>query len=74
MKVYKKFQEYNFTHPEDMNLILDYLNKHGEILIENSSIESLYYDFSDERYSAGWIGVNDDTLEEFAEWLDKYEL
>ena len=69
MKIYKRNEVNNFTYPEDMKLILDYLNSHGKILVKESVIESLYYEFSDREYDAGWMGVNEQMLEEFEEWL-----
>ena len=68
MKVYERNKS-NFMHPEDMKLILDYLNAHGKILVHESTIEDLYYDFSDEKYCARWMGVNEQMLEEFEDWL-----
>ena len=73
MKVYKR-NEINFAFPEDMKLILDYLNAHGKILVKASTIEGLYYDFSDEKYCAGWMCVDEQILAEFEEWLNELEL
>lgn len=72
MKVYKRYDKYNFAYPDDMEKILNYLREHGEILVNDTSIESLYYDFSDIKYDAGWISVNKQTLKEFEEWLNEY--
>jgi hypothetical protein len=73
MKVYER-SENNFTYPEEMKLILDYLNAHGKILVKDSTIEDLYYDFSDEKYCAGWMCVDEQMLVEFEEWLNELEL
>ena len=73
MKVYER-NEPNFAFPEDMKLILDYLNAHGKILVKASTIEDLYYDFSDEKYCAGWMCVDEQILVEFEEWLNELEL
>jgi hypothetical protein len=73
MKAYER-NESKFNHPEDMKLILDYLNAHGRILVKESTIEELYYDFSDEKYCACWMGVNDRMLEEFEDWLCDIEI
>jgi hypothetical protein len=73
MKVYRRFSEYRFAHPEDMSLILDYLKSHGEILIDEDIIEDLYYLFSDEKYSAGWLCVDEQILEESEEWLNELD-
>lgn len=73
MKVYER-NDVKFTYPNEMRLILDYLNAHGKILVKDSTIEDLYYDFSDERYCAGWMCVDEQILEEFEDWLNELEL
>lgn len=73
MKVYKRYDKYNFAFPDDMEKILNYLYKHGEILVNDSTIESLYFDFSYEKYDAGWMGVNEQILEEFEDWLEHFD-
>ena len=74
MRVYKRYEKYSFAHPDDMEKILNYLRKHGEILVNDKTIENLYYTFSHVRYSAGWLSVREETLEEFADWLNEYRL
>lgn len=74
MKVYERNETNCFTYPDEMIKILGYLNKHGKILVKPSTIESLYYDFSDERYSASWICADDQILTEFEEWLTKVDI
>ena len=73
MRVYERNEVNQFRHPEDMKLILDYLNSHGKILVSNATIERLYGNFSEEC-CAGWLCVNEYTLEEFEEWLNNVEL
>ena len=63
-----------FTFPEDMILIMDYLNAHGKVLVKESTIEDLYCRFSDEKYCAGWMCVDEEILAEFEEWLNELEL
>jgi hypothetical protein len=70
MRVYER--KYNYLYPEDMKMILNYLNEHGKILVSDSDIEDLYCDFSDEKYCASWMGVNEQMLEEFEDWLEHY--
>ena len=74
MRVYLRVEESKFNYPEDMARILEYLNEHGVILVEDSAIEDLYYTFSEEQYDAGWMSVNDDILAEFENWLIDVEL
>lgn len=73
MKVYER-NEPNFAFPRDMKLILDYLNAHGKVLVKASTIEDLYYDFSEEKYCAGWMCADECILAEFEEWLNELEL
>ena len=54
-----------------MEQIFKYLGEHGVLNVSGSTVEALYYQFSDERYSAGWIIVGDEVLEEFADWLSE---
>lgn len=73
MKVYIRNEERQYEYPEDMDKILTYLNNHGRVLVRGSTIESLYRDFSDDVYCAGWMGVNEQMLEEFEDWLADYD-
>ena len=73
MRVYNRKFKFDYEYPEDMKLILDYLNEHGEILTGELVIEKLYRDFSDEKYCASWMGVNTQMLEEFEDWLEHYD-
>lgn len=74
MKAYKRYECDNYTYPDDMKCILDYLNEHGEILVEPSTIELLYFRFSDERYCASWVCVDDRVLKEFENYLTKVNI
>lgn len=74
MKVYTKNNDSGYRHPEDMKKILDYLGEHGILHVSGSTIERLYSDFSESEYCAGWMGVDDDLLEQFSDWLDEIEL
>ena len=71
MRVYEKHDSQDFDYPDDMKRILDYLNEHGTLLVKPLAVEKLYHDFSKDRYAV-WLYVDDDVLQEFANWL--YEL
>ena len=73
MRVYERKIDFDFDYPNDMKMILDYLNERGEILVGELGIESLYYEFSNEKYEAGWLKVNEQFLEEFEDWLEHYD-
>lgn len=72
MKVYTPNKE-DYTYPDEMEKILDYLSKHGKIHVSGKTIERLYEDFSDTRYCAGWMCVSNELLEEFADWLSEVD-
>ena len=73
MRVYEKHDSQDFDYPDDMKRILDYLNEHGTLLVKPLTVEKLYHDFSKDRYAV-WLYVNDDVLEEFANWLDELDI
>ena len=74
MRAYVLYQPTSFSYPEDMQKILDYLQARGELNVQPATVEDFYFEFSEVKYAAGWIGVNIVTLEEFAEWLSKQEI
>ena len=74
MKVYERNESSNFVYPDEMIEILDYLNKHGKILVKPSIIESLYFRFSDEQYCASQMIVNEHILEDFEKWLNEVDI
>ena len=73
MRVYEKHDGQDFDYPDDMKRILDYLNEHGTLLVKPLTVEKLYHDFSKDRYAV-WLYVDDDVLEEFANWLDELDI
>lgn len=72
MRVYVKYESSNFLYPEDMKKILTYLRDYGELCVPGIEVECLYSEFSGTR-SAGWLIPADETLAEFAEWLNETE-
>ena len=74
MRVYIKNEANDFEYPEEMAKILNHLNANGKLLVSAKTVENLYRDFSDELYCAGWMGINQKLLEEFADWLEKIDL
>lgn len=74
MKPFRKWENETFTYPDDMHKIMEYLRAHGDLNVSGTTIEDLYYRFSDEIYCASWMIVNEKLLEEFADWLDEIEL
>ena len=73
MRVYIR-KSSKFDHPDDMERILNYLKERGDILVKESTIEDLYYRFSEDEYCASWMSVDDRRLEEFEDWLFSIEL
>lgn len=62
-----------FMHPEDMKTILDFLWSIGTVLVSDKTIENLYYEYSN-SVCCTWRTVDEESLEEFAEWLGEYEI
>lgn len=76
MKAFEKYPltRYSFKYPEDMAQILAYLSHHGILRISETDVEKYYSDFSDEHYCAGWMQVDEQRLEEFADYLSEKEI
>lgn len=73
MRAYERFRMPKFNHPEDMKKIIEYLEKNGKINISYKKLEDLYYDYSD-SVACGWRMVDDTSLEQFADYLERCEL
>lgn len=73
MRAYIKNESVVFDYPEDMEKILRYLKANGTLNIQPSTVERLYYDFSD-THACGWCIVDEERLEEFADYLSEVEL
>lgn len=73
MKAYIKNKS-KFDYPEEMEKILDYLNKWGNLNISAKEVEELYREYSEEVWCAGWIEVHDHILPSFADWLSEVEV
>lgn len=76
MRVYKLNRKHNYdncNHPCDMIFIMSLLEDKGEVLVSVETLEDLYYEFSD-KCACGWRTVTEESINEFAEWLDEYEL
>jgi hypothetical protein len=73
MKPFERFRATKFDHPRDMDTILTYLEDKGKINVSYKTIENLYYEYSD-SVCCGWRIVDEESLEEFMEWLEEYEI
>jgi hypothetical protein len=56
-----------------MDIILAYLEDKGKVNVSYKTIENLYYEYSD-SVCCDWRIVDEESLEEFAEWLEEYEI
>ena len=61
-------------YPNEMKKILNYLNANGKLMVDERKLETLYEYYSEDRWCAGWMCVNDDILEDFAGWLSEVEV
>ena len=74
MRVYIKTREETYSYPEQMEIIMNYLQRNGTLLVSGKTIENLYRDFCEDKYAAGWMIIyseDDPILEEFSELLDR---
>lgn len=74
MRLYIKKASACYDYPEDMQEILNYLAENGTLLCSEETVETKYREFSDEKYCAGWMSVDEELLEEFANWLAEEEV
>ena len=73
MKAFERFRATKFDHPKDMDIILAYLEDIGKVNVSYKTVENLYYEYSD-SVCCGWRTVDEESLEEFAEFLEDYEI
>ena len=72
-KYFERRQEHNARYPDDLKKIREYLNSIGTLETSEAELEKLYSEFSEDCYSAGWLGLHEETLEHFADWLENYK-
>lgn len=58
----------DYYYPDEMNMILEHLDKVGLRDIPGKKVEDLYREFSDSHYCAGWMAVDEEILEEFTSY------
>lgn len=75
MSKYFKRNDDDFVpyYPEDLKKIREFLEQNGTLSCTNKQLDWFWSEFSDIRYAAGWMCVDDKLLEEFADWLQEYE-
>lgn len=60
----------NTSLHEDITTIREYLSRVGDLSATDEEIEDKYAEFSENKYAAGWMRLDDELLDEFATWLD----
>ena len=66
----KQEEDCYIQHPEDVKKIREYLAKIGTLEATDAEIGDYWGLYSDEKFCAGWMGVNEDLLDMFADWLE----
>ena len=75
MKAYiKNERTTRFLYSDEMEKILAYLSTNGKIQISEEMVESLYQEYSEEKFAASWMTVDDEIIERFADWLSEKEI
>ena len=73
MKAYEPHKT-QFEFWVDMEMILNYLNANGKLNITPERVEELYEGYSEDVWCASWMGVSEEILEDFANWLSEIEV
>ena len=73
MKAYEPHKT-QFEFWVDMEMILNYLNDNGKLNITPERVEELYEGYSEDVWCASWMGVSEEILEDFANWLSEIEV
>lgn len=60
----------NTSINNDVTTIREYLSRVGDLSATDEEIEDKYAEFSESKYAAGWMRLDDELLDEFATWLD----
>lgn len=60
----------NTSTNKDVVAIRAYLSRIGDLSATDGEIEDKYAEFSENKYAAGWMRLDDELLDEFATWLD----
>lgn len=63
-------EECYIQYPEDVKKIREYLEEIGTLEATDVEIDDYWGLYSDEKFCAGWMGVNEDLLDMFADWLE----
>lgn len=68
--MYFKKTKKNTSTSEDVAAIRAYLTQIGDLSATDEEIEDSYAYFSENKYAAGWMRLDNKLLDEFATWLD----
>lgn len=68
-RLYSRRKPERYAYPNELEIIMGYLKKHGDIKCTRKEIEQAYFRFSAEHFEP-WLPISDSTLAEFEEWLD----
>lgn len=70
----KYFEKYNnVEYYEDLKKIMIELSKYGYFKGSIRTLNNLWRIFSEECYCAGFLIPDNESVSEFANWLDNYE-
>ena len=75
MKVFRKRVEFtseDFSYPEEMTKIAEYVEARGKLLVRYKTLEGLWEEFS-KLYSSKFLSPDEFYLGEFVDWLEQYD-
>ena len=68
-RLYSRRKLERYAYPNELEIIMGYLKKRGDVKGARKEIEQAYFKFSNEHFEP-WLPISDSTLAEFEEWLD----
>ena len=69
----KQKEDYYIQYPEDVKKIREYLEKIGTLEATDVEIDDYWGLYSEDMFCAVWMGVNEDLLGKFADWLESHQ-
>lgn len=72
-KYFEKFKNPVLEYREDLEEIMRELGRYGYFKGSIETLNQLWRIFSESHYCAGFLIPDDESVSEFADWLDNYE-
>jgi hypothetical protein len=76
MKAFNYASKFIPEYPEDLSIIRGSLECVGDInpSITEERLDDLYREFCDMKYSASWLDISEEIIDEFTKYLSKKDI